>query len=44
LELPENERHIDLRDRIYNTMKERAAKESTYVTIHYIKDNRRLDK
>lgn len=44
LELPENERHLDLRDRIYNTMKERAAKESTYVTIHYIKDNRRIAK
>jgi len=42
LELPENERHIDLRDRIYQTMKDRAEKESTYVTIKYVKDPRRL--
>ena len=37
LSLPEEEQHIDLRDRVYAAMKARADKESTYETIHYVK-------
>lgn len=42
LQLPENERHLDLRNRIYETMKSRASKESTYARIKYVKDTRKF--